>query len=227
MNYVKTIVCLANSRKTSGRCIVGKEWLDGKPGEWIRPISIRDTHEISEGDRRYQDGHYPQLLDIIKIPFNRPHPMDHQQENHFIDSEYYWKKQGQVIFKDIQACIDSPDVLWGTGQSSYSGFNNRIAIGHENGTSLYLISVASLRLMVGRKAPEYPDSKRAVRGEFVYRQNRYRMDVTDPAIEKNFLAKADGKYEIHCPLLCISLGDPYEGYYYKLIAAVLYQERFI
>ena len=26
MKYGKTIVCFANSRKTSGRCIAGKEW---------------------------------------------------------------------------------------------------------------------------------------------------------------------------------------------------------
>jgi hypothetical protein len=28
------------------------------------------------------------------------------------------------------------------------------------------------------------------------------------------------------PVLCISLGDPYQGDFYKLIAAVLYKERF-
>ena len=26
MSYVKTIVCLANSRKLTGRCVAGKEW---------------------------------------------------------------------------------------------------------------------------------------------------------------------------------------------------------
>ncbi|MBN1299548.1 MAG: DUF4338 domain-containing protein [Actinobacteria bacterium] len=62
----KEIICLANSRKISGRCIAGK---DLESFSWIRPISERDTHEISEEDRRYQNGEMPQLLDIIKINF--------------------------------------------------------------------------------------------------------------------------------------------------------------
>lgn len=226
MNYVRNIVCLANSRKTSGRCIVGKELKDGKIGQWIRPVSTRATHEISEGERRYQDGHDPQLLDIIKIPLNRPHPLAHQQENHVIDPECYWEKQGSMLFQDIKTGIDNPKIIWGIGQSSYSGLNNRVAIGQADGISLYLIFVDCLELIVGRKAPEYSDSKRAVRADFEYRNNRYRIDVTDPVIEKNYLSKGDGKYEIMQPLLCISLGDPYEGYYYKLIAAVLWEERF-
>lgn len=227
MNYVKTIVCFANSRKISGRCVAGKEWVDGKPGQWIRPISARATHEISEEERRYQDGHDPQLLDIIRVPCENHHPLNHQQENHVIDPGYYWSKQGQLAFQDARSWLDSPNTLWGIGQRSYAGLNNRIAVGQEDGTSLFLISVENLRLLVDRKAPEYPDSKRAVRGEFVYCGNTYRMDVTDPVVERNFLAQTDGQYDIHRPLLCVSLGDPYQGHYYKLIAAVLYQERFI
>ncbi len=80
--------------------------------------------------------------------------------------------------------------------------------------------------MVGRKASEYVDSKRAVRGKFIYRGVNYRMDITDPEIEREYLSKPDGQYQIMHPVLCISLGDPYQGYFYKLIAAVLYKERF-
>ncbi|MFO1429168.1 MAG: hypothetical protein U1F76_03355 [Candidatus Competibacteraceae bacterium] len=138
-----------------------------------------------------------------------------------IDSDYYWKKQGILPWENIHDWIDKPNTLWNLGQGSYSGLNNRVAIGQENGTSLYLISVERLNLLVGRKAPEYPDSKRAVRGEFVYRGTNYRMDVTDPVIERNYLFRADGQYDILRPVLCISLGDLYEGYFYKLIAAVL------
>jgi hypothetical protein len=116
--------------------------------------------------------------------------------------------------------------LWGSGQSSHAGLNNRVAVGQEDGTSLYLVSAERLRLLVGRKAPEYPDSKRAVRGEFVYKRATYRMDVTDPAVERSLLARDDGQYDISYPVLCISLGDPFQGYFYKLIAAVLSSERF-
>jgi hypothetical protein len=226
MKYSKTIVCFANSRKTAGRCIAGKEWTHGKPSEWVRPVSARPTHEVAEEERRYENGHDPRLLDILNVPCDSPQPLSHQRENHVIDSAYYWTKQGVLPWEDIQGWLDNPRTLWGIGGGNYAGRNNRVAIGQEDGTFLYLISVNRLQLLVGRKAPQYADSKRAVRGEFVYRGTTHRMDVTDPVVERNYLSQADGQYDILRPVLCVSLGDPYEGYFYKLIAAVLYQERF-
>lgn len=226
MKYTKTIVCFANSRKTAGRCIAGKQWQGTKPGDWIRPVSARPTHEVSEEERRYEDGHDPQLLDILDVPCDAPLPTSHQRENHVIDPEYYWVKKGKLQWKDIHHWLDNPSSLWGAGKGSYAGLNNRVAVGQEDGSSLYLVSVESLRLLVGRKAPEYPDSKRAVRGEFIYGGISYRMDITDPVVERNYLNQADGQYDIRHPVLCISLGDPYQGYFYKLIAAVLDPERF-
>jgi hypothetical protein len=82
MSYVKTIVCFANSRKTAGRCIAGKAWQDGKPGEWVRPVSSRSTHEVSEEERRYENGQDPQLLDILRVPCDAHQPLSHQRENH-------------------------------------------------------------------------------------------------------------------------------------------------
>jgi len=226
MKYIKTIVCFANSRKTAGRCIAGKEWQETGITGWVRPVSSRSTHEVSEEERRYEDGNDPQLLDIIKVPCESHHPLPHQRENHVIDPSYYWTKQGCLAWEDIQGCLDQPGTLWGTGEGSYAGLNNRVSVGQESGTSLYLVRVDRLRLLVGRKAAEYPDSKRAVRGEFVYLGSTYRMDVTDPVIERNYLTKADGQYDRASPILCISLGDAYQGYFYKLVAAVLYPERF-
>ena len=117
------------------------------------------------------------------------------------------------------------------GEGSYAGLNNRIAVGQENGASLYLVAVERMQLIVGPKAPQY-SAKRSVQGEFAYSGTTYRLDVTDPVIERNYLAQADGHYEIMQPVLCVSLGDPHQatgvtqGYFYKLIAAVLYRERF-
>lgn len=59
MNFVKRIVCLANSRKQSGRCIAGKEVLENGYGHWIRPVSARPSAEVSEEERRYDISIHP------------------------------------------------------------------------------------------------------------------------------------------------------------------------
>jgi hypothetical protein len=51
------------------------------------------------------------------------------------------------------------------------------------------------------------------------------MDVTDPEIEQIYLVKADGQYDVQNPVLCLSLRDPYQGYFYKLVVAVFYPDR--
>lgn len=206
--------------------MAGKEWRNGTPGEWVRPVSTRASHEVSEEERRYEDGRDPQLLDIVLVPCEVRQPLPHQSENHVIDTHSYWAPRGKLAWEDISGWLDQPATLWGTGQGSYVGLNNRVAVGQEDGVSLYLIQVEHLRLLIGRKAPEYPDSKRAVRGEFSYRGTIYRMDLTDPVIERNYLGRADGQYDIAKAVLCVSLGDAYQGYFYKLIAGVLHTERF-
>lgn len=97
-NFVEQIVCLANSRKISGRCIAGKRTNDQA---WIRPISSRPKHEISEYDRRYADGETAQLLDIIEIPCIEKMPTGHQSENVLIDDQFYWEKKGRASWDDV------------------------------------------------------------------------------------------------------------------------------
>jgi len=48
MATVKRLVCLANSRKLSGRCVAGRELSGGRPIGWVRPVSARENEEVSE-----------------------------------------------------------------------------------------------------------------------------------------------------------------------------------
>jgi hypothetical protein len=222
MGYVKTIVCFANSRKTSGRCVAGKEWLDGKPGDWVRPIGASPTHELSEEERRFGDGRDPEPLDIIQVPCRKPMPLLHQPENHAIASEPSWKITGKLPWKDVHEWIDRPASLWHLGQHSKSGVNDRVAVNQGITASLYLITPDSLRLLVG---PRDPGSRRQVRGAFLYQREAYRLVVTDPVVEKSFLAQEDGEYDVDSPTICVSLGEPLHGFHYKLIASVLNREK--
>src|SRR5713101_1785529 len=101
MGDTKRIVCLANSRKHSGRCIAGKEVLAQGYGAWIRPVSARQSAEISEEERRYENGALPRLFDIIKIPVIGATPQLYQSENYVIDAEYYWVKKGEISWPDV------------------------------------------------------------------------------------------------------------------------------
>ena len=89
-NAVKRILCLANSRKLSGRCIAGREIIADNPEAWIRPVSKREHQEVSEEESRYEDGTEPAVLDVINVPLVGPHPHLYQQENWLLDPDYYW-----------------------------------------------------------------------------------------------------------------------------------------
>lgn len=45
--------------------------------------------------------------------------------------------------------------------------------------------------------------------------------MTDPLVEQAYFQKADGEYPLSNALLCISLGEVFHGFAYKLAAAVI------
>ncbi len=50
---------------------------------------------------------------------------------------------------------------------------------------------------------------------------QYSLAITDPAVERVYLASNNDAYNVGKAILCISLGEPYQGYAYKLIASVI------
>ena len=45
--------------------------------------------------------------------------------------------------------------------------------------------------------------------------------VTDPDYERRYLQEPNGSYPIGERFITVSLGEPYRGYVYKLIAAII------
>lgn len=221
--YTRTIVCLANSRKPpSGRCVAGREFNQGRFGAWVRPVSGRPGREISEEERRYQDGTDPRVLDVVTIQFLRHEPEHHQRENHLIDDTIYWERRGVVSWRELQAAVENPGQLWLNGYSSSHGINDQVPE-HALGTidrSLYLVRANPLQIIVRREANPY-GSRRRVRAQFDLAGQQYLLSLTDPIIERQYLAGADGTVTVRDALLCVSLGEVLHGFAYKLAAAVM------
>lgn len=225
MQCVKRIVCLANSRKLHGRCVAGREWLDGRPGRWIRPVSAREHQEVSEYERQYEDGSDPRVLDIIDVPLLQPSPgpATFQSENWLLDPEYYWEKVGRLSGSDLPLLADPVSPLWIEGHGTYHGLNDKIPLelADSVGDSLKLIHVSELQFSVFRPGEAFGNSKRRVQGRFRHAGSWYSLWVTDPVYERRYLAKLDGKYSIDECFLTVSLGEPYGDAVYKLIASII------
>jgi hypothetical protein len=227
--YAKKIVCLANSRKPpSGRCIAGREFTADGFGIWVRVVSDRPTHEISLEERQYPNGQDPSVLDILSIEMKSPQPHRYQQENHLIDAGWYWVKRDRMSWRRLQAAVEDPGgSLWLNGSSSHDGRNDRVAETRVDGLtrSLYLIRPQHLRLVVALEGGDFDFPRRRVRACFSLGAHAYRMAVTDPTIESDYLNRAEGEYVVGDALLCVSLGEIYHGFAYKLAATVITPDR--
>lgn len=229
--YERTIICLANSHKPpSGRCIAGKELGGARADQWLRPVSARQTREVSEEERRYETGEKAQLLDIVTVPLNSPSPLGHQTENHILADDYYWTKEGTATLAQVNALIDPYDAnFWVQAESTYHGINDKISEQVAAGitSSLKLIAATNLKICVQiEEGFEGRQSRRRVRAEFDYHHKTYRFSLTDPEIGEHYLRQADGVYPIGNASLCISLVEPWNGYAFRVVASVIYPARF-
>ena len=223
MPVIKRIACLANSRKLNGRCIAGLE-VDGlRPLGWVRPVSVREHQEVSERERQYSDGSDPRVLDVIDVPLLRSAPETFQQENWLLDPGRYWAKAGTVSWAQIEGFLDPVEPLWVDGHSTYHGTNDKIPDEIAAGltSSLRLVRVPRLRLRVFSPGEAFGDPKRRVQARFDHAGSTYALWVTDPIYERRFLAQDNGVYDLGECFLTISLGEPFNGATYKLIATIL------
>jgi hypothetical protein len=228
--YEITMICLANSRKPpSGRCIAGKEFAGNKVGKWLRPVSARPGHEVSEDERRYESGIKAQLLDILSVPLIRAAPFDHQVENHVLDDKFYWTKTGTADWNRVVSCVDAFDpAFWGNSQSTYHGQNDKVAEANviKTGSSLKLILVSDLEVVVHvEDGYQGAQGRRRVRGRFTLNHAPYLMSITDPEMEEAYLVRGDGKYQVGNAALCISLVEIWNGFAFRVIASLITPQR--
>lgn len=228
--YKKTIICLANSRKPpSGRCIAGKEFEGNMVGIWLRPVSARSSHEVSEVERRYESGIKAKLLDILSVPLIRAAPFGHQVENHVLDDRFYWTKIGTADWKQVVSCADAFDqAFWGNSEKTYHGQNDKVAEANliKTGSSLKLIRVHDLVVVVHvEDGYQGAQGRRRVRGRFTLNNVLYFLSITDPVIEEEYLGRANGNYQVGEAALCISLAEVWNGFAFRVIASLITEQR--
>jgi len=83
------------------------------------------------------------------------------------------------------------------------------------------VRVDRLTLSVFKPGEAFGNTKRRVQGRFQHGGTEYHFWVTDPDYERTYLAKPDGDHELDDSFLTVSLGEPYNGACYKLIAAII------
>ena len=117
--YKRQIVCLANSRKPpNGHCIAGKTIGGETPNSWVRPISSRATHEVSDLEVSYGAGGSCSLLDVMTVDFINPCPMGHQTENEILNPNIRWRKNGKASWQAVTGLVDNYDAnFWGGSHS--------------------------------------------------------------------------------------------------------------
>src|SRR5690349_13231344 len=168
MMTIKRIVCLANSRKLTGRCLAGKEVSGAKYSRWIRPVSARGYEGLSAYERQYFGQLEPGVLDLIDVPLLAHQPGGFQPEDWLLDPKSRWVKQGHLPWGDLHQFADPIEPLWIDGYKTQFGLNDRMPI-EETGTvqsSLRLIRVQNIWLVTFSPREALGDRRRRVWGHF-------------------------------------------------------------
>jgi hypothetical protein len=213
---ITRFVCLANSYKEGGRCLAGIELdknyspiiVNNKP-KWIRPVTA-DEHGIIPTIIAESF----EILNIIEIDITGDKPEGYQSEN-VTFLEVTIKIIRNYDKGDVANLCDNRDIIFGNkgkavSQDVIQGLNH----------SLMFVCVTQFEIIV-KEYEDRPD-KPQIRLLFLYNGNSYDLPITDPDFLHRFQNNEkilDGKKQI---FLSLSLGIVWKGWYYKLIAGLIY-----
>jgi len=218
------ILCLANSRKRSGRCVAGLR-LDG--GCWIRPVTAHPDGILEAWHYTLYDRTHARVLDALQITVEEPRPQPNQPENWLVATKKWPLLARPARDADalpvLRAALAPGPAIFGTTSA-------RITLAELAAApvpaSLALVRPADLHWYV---SINQKSGKRQVRAIFGLDGAEYNLSLTDPAWEPRFDRLAFGTHPFAAPgpapddevLLTVSLGEPFEGACYKLAAAIV------
>lgn len=239
--YRKKVLILAKSKKFKHTCIAGvsidnPNSLHLGKAEWIRPVDLAYNDAItSESMMLGNKNGNPRelrLLDIVSIPFKESILSEHQSENiaiftsgHFAEIRWdleldpFNKKnkdyisllnERQSINKYLRSiCRNQLD--W-PNHSSSTGINDRVLY-EERGSINYSLALVETQLKAYLKNGQ-------IRGVFNLGGVEYDLSITDLRFEKWFRGVDENECSFDRAFICLSLGELFKGFYYKLIAGL-------
>jgi hypothetical protein len=233
---LKSVVILANSvKRKPGRCIAGREIVRSGDnvslGPWIRPVS--PDGEASEGELLpkhclTKDNVNIDVLSIFEIPLARHRADPGQPENWEVVTGKPWKRIGSLKRPSLSKLIEHPPHLWDFGRPGSRSVGVDAPLNVRGNSSLALILPSDFRAWTMREMHQQRGYERTtIRGTFKYAGRVYELDITDDDFAPEFRARATRTRSEYRPAfgdncaLCVSLGAPFKGYHYKLIAAVI------
>lgn len=219
----KAILILANATKLRGRCVAGLEVESYSPlrlGRWIRPVSGREHGIYFPEETHTTTGSECGLLDVVTMEFGGSAAVPSQPENRYAVPGPWplvtrLDMRGDGIREALLArCEKGRLVLSGVGGSVPEGAT----------------AIRSLELreaMVEWEQRQGWKGPKKVRARLWIRNEMYDLPVTDPDWIRLVLAKQAPQWtEDLVPghskvLLTLSLGEPFMGKHWKLVAGVI------
>lgn len=214
-------ICLANSRRKGGRCVAGLR-TDGNG--WVRPVnSIGGT--IWSQHYTLDDGKEAAIFDVIRVSLKERCPQPYQPENWIIENEP-WRLVRRLTLPEASTFLSS-NISTGI---NFLGdqFDRVYAVAlaqNPVAASLALIEPDSIQWHITTNIK----NRRQTRAKFELGGLAYDFGITDPQWEHRLETLALGIHnridagvsQEDRLLFTISLGEPFGGYCYKLIAAVI------
>jgi hypothetical protein len=227
----KTIYVLANSLKNQHRCVAGREVLtDGVTktwGGWLRPVSRHDHGAVATYECKLRGGKLPEPLDVVTLKVKGHEDDWAQPENWIIDDSQKWEKQDEWGSEIAARLEDTPQSLWAEPDAETDRAREPFLATVSNFQSLQLIRPADFRLSVQTKTWSGGQQKKR-RALFYYQGVSYNLALTDPVIGdryfQDFEDMRDQDIKPRCGdncLLTVSLTPEFNGFHYKIVAAVI------
>lgn len=226
----KRLLVLANSIKKGGRCVAGRELLDGEVGPWCRPISEAEEGELRPYEMKLGGGSTLRPLQVVDVPVDRAAPTASHPEDWIVTGDE-WSVVASEPTAVLETLIEKPQSLWlEAGMPS-----DRVTAAYLSGPrpfpSLYLIRPEGLRLRYWREHNPFKGYiQKKTRVAFTYNGTGYDMSFTDPVATHSYCTSypstSEPAKEISSPfgdecVICVSLTPPLNGVHYKVVASYL------